>query len=49
MRAHDPKVLRARLEELATVLPFELTTRPMMGASSGTPTAEHLSRSPPAD
>jgi hypothetical protein len=31
MSVHDPKVLRARLEELATKLPFEVTTRQMMG------------------
>ena len=35
MAVHDPKVLRARLEELATVLPFEVTTRPMMGGFIG--------------
>ncbi len=35
MGAHDPKVLRARLEELAGELPFEVTTRPMMGGFIG--------------
>jgi hypothetical protein len=35
MSVHDPKVLRARLEELATKLPFEVTTRQMMGGFIG--------------
>ena len=32
---HDPAVLRSRLLELATALPFEVTTRPMMGGYIG--------------
>jgi hypothetical protein len=32
---HDPKVLKDRLEQLAEELPFEVTTRPMMGGYIG--------------
>ena len=31
MIVHDPKVLRDRLTQLARDLPFEVTSRPMMG------------------
>jgi len=32
---HDPKVLRDRLEQLAEELPFDVTSRPMMGGFIG--------------
>lgn len=32
---HDPQQLKLRLEELADDLPFEVTTRPMMGGFIG--------------
>src|SRR4029077_17695240 len=32
---HDPRTLLARLDELAAHLPFEVTTRPMMGGFIG--------------
>ena len=35
MGAHEPTVLRARLEELPNELPFEVITRPMMGGFIG--------------
>ena len=35
MTVHDPKVLLERLEELAEELPFEVTSRPMMGGWIG--------------
>ena len=35
MGIHDPKLLKGRLEELAGHLPFEVTTRPMMGGFIG--------------
>jgi TfoX/Sxy family transcriptional regulator of competence genes len=35
MAAHDPKVLRDRLGQLARGLPFEVTSRPMMGGFIG--------------
>ena len=35
MVVHDPKVLKSRLELLAEDLPFEVTSRPMMGGSIG--------------
>ncbi|HEY0937562.1 MAG TPA: TfoX/Sxy family protein [Trebonia sp.] len=35
MTAHDPKVLRDRLAQLARELPVEVTSRPMMGGFIG--------------
>ncbi len=35
MAVHDPKVLRDRLGQLAQELPFEVTSRPMMGGFIG--------------
>lgn len=35
MAAHDPSLLRQRLLDLASALPFEVTTRPMMGGYIG--------------
>ena len=35
MIAHDPEVLRNRLTQLAQGLPFEVTSRPMMGGFIG--------------
>ena len=35
MSVHGPKLLRSRLEELAQDLPFEVTSRPMMGGFIG--------------
>jgi TfoX/Sxy family transcriptional regulator of competence genes len=35
MDVHDPKVLKARLEQLAVELPNEVTSRPMMGGFIG--------------
>lgn len=35
MTVHDPKVLKSRLEHLAEQLPFEVTSRPMMGGFIG--------------
>ena len=35
MTVHDPKVLRDRLGQLAEGLPFEVTSRPMMGGFIG--------------
>ena len=35
MTVHDPEALRMRLEQLAEDLPFEVTTRPMMGGFIG--------------
>ena len=35
MAPHDPKALKLRLEELADDLPFEVTTRPIMGGVIG--------------
>jgi TfoX/Sxy family transcriptional regulator of competence genes len=35
MIVHDPKVLRDRLTQLAQGLPFEVTSRPMMGGFIG--------------
>lgn len=35
MTVHDPKALKQRLEDLARGLPFEVTTRPMMGGFIG--------------
>jgi hypothetical protein len=32
---HDPKSLKNRLEQLGEELPFEVTSRPMMGGSTG--------------
>jgi hypothetical protein len=31
MHLYDPRTLMARLDELAALLPFEFTSRPMMG------------------
>ncbi|ANN17155.1 hypothetical protein SD37_16900 [Amycolatopsis orientalis] len=35
MKAHNPHELLARLNEIAAGLPFEVTTRPMMGGFIG--------------
>ncbi len=35
MVVYDPKVLRDRLTQLAPGLPFEVTSRPMMGGFVG--------------
>jgi len=46
---HDPAMLKARLEQLAGDLPYEVTTRPMMGGTSATPTGARSCRSRPVD